>query len=147
MSYTSKNAVGTTLTFASSTTAIPGSEVPQKVLVGDTSGGLSIYRSIDVNATGVNVKSSAGQVYGWYLFNTGSQTRYVKLYNKATAPTVGTDTPVMTIPLPAGGGANVFSDIGLAFSSGIGIGATQGVADNNTSAPASNEVLAHIYYK
>lgn len=112
-----------------------------------TTGGNSIYRNLDTNATGANIKSGAGQVYGWYLSNSGSAARYVKLYNKATAPTVGTDTPVMTIYLPAGAAANVAFPNGLAFSLGIGIGAVTGVADNNTTAPGSNEVIAHIFYK
>lgn len=32
--------------------------------------------------------------------NINAAARYLKLYNKASAPTVGTDTPVLTIPLP-----------------------------------------------
>src|SRR4030042_652964 len=100
-----------------------------------TSGGLTIYRNLDIDQAGVNIKSSAGQVYGWYLYNNAVTTRYVKLYNKATAPTVGTDTPVMTIGIPPGSAANVEYNIGIPFATGIGIGATTGVADNNPGAP------------
>jgi len=110
------------------------------------SGGLSIYRDIDLDETGINIKASAGQLYGWYLFNDSAAHRYVKLYNKATAPTVGTDTPVMTIPLPIGSGANVEYNIGITFSLGIGIGATTGVADNDTGAPDANDVVVNILY-
>jgi hypothetical protein len=112
-----------------------------------TSGGLTTYRVLwPGNTTGVNIKASAGQVYGWYLYNNASSIRVVKLYNKATAPTVGTDTPTQTIVLPANGGANVFSDIGFAFSSGIGIGVTTGIADNDTGAPSANDVVANLFY-
>ena len=109
-------------------------------------GGLSVYRNINLSTTGVTIKSSAGQIYGWFLFNRSSAVRYVKLYNKASSPIVGSDTPFMTIPLPAGGGANVNFTSGITFSKGIGVGATTGVSDGNTGAPAANEVIVNIVY-
>lgn len=111
-----------------------------------TSGGLSIYKNLDIDESGQNIKGSAGQVFGWYIFNAAAATRYVKLYNKASAPTVGTDTPVMTIPIPAGAAANVEFSLGIAFSLGIGIGAATGVADNSTGAPAANDCIVTIFY-
>ena len=116
-----------------------------KVIPG-TSGGLSIYRNINLGASGRNIKSSAGQIYGWFLFNRSASVRYIKLYNKSSAPSVGLDTPIMTIPLPAGAGANVNFTSGISFTRGVGIGATTGVSDNNTGAPAANEVLVNIIY-
>jgi hypothetical protein len=109
-------------------------------------GGLSIYRNLNLTSTGVAIKGSAGQVYGWYLFNSGAAPVYVKLYNKATAPTVGTDTPVMTIALPAGSGANVLGPIGIPFSLGIGIGAVTGAPDANTTAPSTNQCICNVFY-
>ena len=116
-----------------------------------TTGGLSVYRNIDMNATPVNIKASAGQVYGYYIANTatGSVFRYVKIYNKATAPVIGSDAAllVMTIPVPAGAAANVEFSNGIAFSSGIGITAVTGVADTNATAPTANDVIVNILYK
>ena len=112
----------------------------------ETSGGLLTYRNIDLDETGKLIKGSAGQVYGWFLYNNAATTRYVKFYNKATAPTVGTDTPVMTVPIPAGSGANVEYNVGIAFATGIGVGATATVADNSTSAPDANDVIVNIFY-
>ena len=109
-------------------------------------GGLSVYRNVNLGATGVRIKPSAGQIYGWFLFNHASSVRYVKLYNKSTTPFVGLDKPYMTIPLPAGGGANVNFTSGIAFSNGIGICATTGVSDGSNSSPAANEVIANIIY-
>ena len=109
-------------------------------------GGLSIYRNINLVASGVNIKSSAGQIYGWFLFNNAATVRYVKLYNKASNPSVGADTPIMTIPLPPGAGANVNFTSGIVFSHGIGIGATTGVTDGDAGAPAANEVIVNIIY-
>lgn len=50
------------------------------------------------NAT--SVKTSAGVINSIILSNNGATGRYFKLYNKASAPTVGTDTPVHTIFIP-----------------------------------------------
>jgi len=116
-----------------------------------TSGGLSISRTLSANnTTGINAKGSAGQVYGWAITNTNAAARHVKLYNKATAPTVGSDTPVITLVVPgntAGAGMVANFDKGIAFGTGIGYGITTGVADNDTGAPAANEVVVNLLYK
>ena len=44
------------------------------------------YRNINLGTTGQVAKSSAGQVGGWYLFNSAASARFVKLYNKASSP-------------------------------------------------------------
>jgi hypothetical protein len=130
-------------------TALPAgtNTIGNVVPVPASSGGLSTYRVLwPNNVTGVNVKGSAGQVYGWYLYNNATSIRIVKLYNKATAPTTGTDTPSHTIVLPPNGGANVFTDLGFSFSSGIGIAVTTGIADSDTTAPAANDVIINLFY-
>ena len=126
------------------TTQTDGSQKTR--VVPASGGGLSVYRNISLGARGINIKSSAGQIYGWFLFNHASSIRYVKLYNKASSPWVGHDRPFMTIPLPCGGGANVNFTSGITFSHGIGIGATTGVADTNSGAPADNDVIVNIIY-
>lgn len=107
----------------------------------------SVYRNINVGATGAVVKASPGVVSGYYLSNSGAAAVYVKLYNKATAPTEA-DTPVLTLMLPAGGAANLpptDSAIG-GFTAGIGVRATTAVADNSTAAPGANEVVVNLFY-
>lgn len=116
-------------------------------LIGRTSGGLSLFRSIDLDESEEDVKTSAGQVFGWYIFNAASSVRYVKFYNATAANvTVGSTTPVLTLPVPAGGGANVFSNVGIAFSTAISVAATTGVADADTGAPSANEVIINVFY-
>ena len=113
-----------------------------------TSGGCSVFRSIDLDETEEEVKGAAGQVYGFCLYNLhASDTRYVKFYDApAASVTVGTTTPVMTIPLAAGQGANVAFPQGIYFSSGICITATTAVGDGDTGAPGSNEVVGNVFY-
>jgi hypothetical protein len=131
--------------------ALPaGTNVIGKVgLEPQSSGGLSIFRSIDLDESEEAVKASAGQVYGYYLYNNhATAKRYIKFYNATVATVVvGTTTPVLTIPLDAGQGANVSFEHGIAFSTAITVAATTGVADSDTGAPGVNEVIANIFYE
>ncbi|WP_437740792.1 hypothetical protein WMF39_34735 [Sorangium sp. So ce1504] len=112
-----------------------------------TSGGLSIYRNVGLSTTGQSVKSSAGQVFGWYLANWSSTDAFVKLYNTAGAPTVGTTQPALTLMVPAGQVVSTEHTNGIAFTNGIGIGASATAADNNTSAPGANTIIVNVFYK
>lgn len=113
-----------------------------------TSGGLTIYRSIDLDETEEEVKGTAGQLFGWYLYNAAASVRYLKFYNATAANvTVGTTTPVLTIPVAAGAAANVEFSNGIAFGTAITAAVTTGLADNDTGAPGANEFIINILYK
>lgn len=126
----------------------PGSNTIGAVsLVPTATGGLDLSRTLGLGTTGVNIKSGAGQVFGWQISCTGPTSVYVKLYDLASAPTVGTHTPVMTIWVPGGSSIGSHHAHGISFSNGIGIGATTGIADADTGAPTANSVIANILYK
>lgn len=95
----------------------------------------------------VAVKASAGTVYGITVSNANAAARYLKLYNKATAPTVGTDIPILTVPIPATGLASVnFGALGHRLTTGIGIALTTGMAYTDTAAVALNEIEVTMAY-
>jgi hypothetical protein len=81
-----------------------------------------------------------------YATNEGAAAAFVKLYNKATAPVVGTDVPAMVIPVPAavGGVPGVAQIIpgfnGYRFALGLGLAITAGAADTDTAAVAAGQV-------
>jgi len=81
-----------------------------------------------------------------FASNTGAGAAYVKLYNKATAPTVGTDTPAMIITVPAAvAGVPGEKEItpgfnGYRFPLGLGLAITGGAADSDTTAVAAGQV-------
>jgi hypothetical protein len=85
-----------------------------------------------------------------YATNTGAGAAFVKLYNKATAPVVGTDIPEMVIPIPAavaglpGVAAPNIGFIGMRFALGLGIAITGGAADTDTSAVAAGQVKVKL---
>lgn len=87
-----------------------------------------------------SAKNSAGEVFRVTGNNVKASVVYLKLYNKATAPTVGTDAPFMTIPLAASSVFNHTLD-GLYMGTGIAYGFTTDAADNGTTALASGDVL------
>jgi hypothetical protein len=100
-----------------------------------------VLSAATTNAT--SVKASAGTVYSLIVTNTNAAARYLKLYNKASAPTVGTDTPVATICIPGAttGAGFVWQPPGGAdFSTGIALALTTGAADSDTAAVALNEI-------
>lgn len=108
------------------------------------------YSQYEVVAAATNnaasIKATPGKVHGWYCYNASAAARYVKLYNKASAPSPGSDTPKWVIALPAGAAANVLDARGLDFPTGIGIAIVQGIANNDNTAVAASDVVASIAY-
>ena len=107
----------------------------------------STYHKISAASTNADtVKASAGLVTGYYLVNTGADFRYVKLYNKASSPTVGTDTPRCVFGVPAGGAANMAFELPIAFATGIAIAIVTGIADSDATAVGASEVAVTLFY-
>lgn len=97
------------------------------------------------NAT--SVKTSAGTITGMVASNTSASARYLKIYNKASAPTVGTDIPVLTVPLPAGSLTPINPGVlGIRLATGIAYAITAGAADNDTAVIGAGEVKVITQY-
>lgn len=132
------------VTIASDNTAFP------VIVPAATTGGytpVSTVSAASTNAT--SLKASAGTVGAVTVTNINAAMRYLKFYNKASAPTVGTDTPVYVIPLPgntAGAGATISFDKGLNFSTGIAWALTTGPTVADTGAVAVSEIIVSIGY-
>jgi hypothetical protein len=89
-----------------------------------TSGGLSIVTG-SVGGTATAIKASAGQLYGYHLFNTTAAVAYVQIFNVASGSvTVGTTAPTISIGIPASGGVTVNFDKGVAFGTAISFACT-----------------------
>lgn len=92
------------------------------------------------NAT--SVSTAASEVFSVSAYNAAGTARYVKFYNKASAPTVGTDTPVFVLAIPATSTARMEWAKGLYLSLGLGYGIVTGAANSNTTAPTANDVVS-----
>lgn len=111
------------------------------------SGGVNqISKRGGVDGSPVLVKSTAGQLYGYEFDNTSAAWRYLKLFQKASAAVLGTDTPVMCVGIPPGGRIQTDISTGIAFSVGITYAITQNPADLDTVVSLANEVVGFLYY-
>jgi hypothetical protein len=128
-----------------------GTTMGAVVLNAQTNIGPATYHTL-ISAATTNatlVKGSSGNVSGGIITNTVATTRFLKLYNKATAPVPGTDVPIFNIPLAQNvnfslgdfGGA-----YGCRFNLGIGYAITASQASNDATAIAAGDVQVNILY-
>lgn len=112
-----------------------------------TSGGATQAKvKTTASTNGTVVKASAGVIFGWHLSNTSASAKFLKLYQKATAPVPGTDVPVSTYLLPANSTIHFESEIGFNMPTGIGYGITGAVSETDATATAVDDVVGHILY-
>lgn len=105
----------------------------------------NVNSAATTNAT--SVKATAGSVYSITASNTGAAAAFLKLYNKVSAPTVGTDVPVLTIPIPAASVQNIeFGTAGHRFTTGIALAITNLAPDSDTTAVAAAQVKVMTAY-
>lgn len=111
-----------------------------------------LIAAASTNAT--SVKGSAATLFSCQLSGIGSSPAYLKIYNKATAPTVGTDTPVKTLIIPAastaanGAGSNItFGPGGLTLGTGFAAAVTGGIADADTTSVAASTFAINCDYE
>lgn len=87
-----------------------------------------------------SAKASAGDLCNVTGYNSSATVTYLKFYNKASAPTVGTDTPYVTIALAPTATFSISFD-SLYFATGIAYGLTTDAADAGTTAVAAGAIL------
>lgn len=117
-----------------------------------TANGLSVFNGTSSDGgtaltnTAQVIKASAGQVYGWYIYNPNAIAQFVQLYNTAQASvTVGTTAPLFMLTIPATSAANVEFTNGITFSNaGFSTAATSTAAGNGAPTTALDAV---IFYK
>lgn len=138
--------------------AIAGQAIPVNAVSGALTANLSstgstavlvnkIISAASTNAALVAAATNTRRLQGFELANTSAAWRYVKIFNKGTAPTPGTDTPVMVIAVPPGGRAGLDLPFGgLAVASGLGVAITAGSADSDTAAVGAGDIVGTLIY-
>lgn len=110
-------------------------------------GSAALHKTVSAATTNATVvKASAGKVFSIVANNQNAAVRYLKLYNKATAPTVGTDVPVATIALQPVSTREIALPKGWEFSTGIAFALTTEATDAGSTAVAANEHVINISY-
>lgn len=117
-----------------------------------TTGGLTIFRSLDLDETEEDVKTSPGQLYAVTITNFATTTRFIKFSNATAAnTTVGSTAVWMTIPVPGNATDDTtlvqnFGGHGVTFDTALCAYATTGLADNDTGAPGAADVAVTLLY-
>jgi len=116
-------------------------------LVPTTTGGYTPFHLVSAGSTNAtNVKAAAGQLFGWYIYNSNAAARKVAFHNTAGTPTAGTAV-VFSVVIPPGAAANVLDGTGIAFATGIAITTVTGLADSDGTAVAANDLIINLFYK
>ena len=112
------------------------------------------FHLIATNNTNATVlKAQSGIVVGAQVSGVGAAPAYLKFYDKATAPTCGTDTPSKVLMIPAaataanGVASNMTISLGAVFNLGIGICVVAGIADSDATAPPAACFVINIDYE
>jgi len=122
-------------------------------LVARSSGAADTGRFINTLTNTFVIKAASGVLYGIQAFNLSTAPVFVKLYDLATTPVVGTSTPKKVLMCPGGattsvGGGFVWNfPIGITCSAGISIGLATGNAgllDGTATGPGSAEVVVNV---
>lgn len=103
-----------------------------------------IRSASSVNAT--SVKATAGAIYHISVFNSAATRVSLKIYNKASAPTVGTDSPIATFPIASNSGREISIPLGLPCSAGIAYAITANVGDTDATAVVLDDLNGFILY-
>lgn len=105
---------------------------------------IRIHSAASTNLT--NVKASRGVVKGLIISNNNAAKRYLKLYNKASAPVLASDTPVLTIILMPNVSDTFTFPEEQDFPLGISYAITGAIADTDTTEILAGEVSGALFY-
>lgn len=94
------------------------------------------------------VKASAGVLGFVSVSNLNAAVRYLKIYDKATAPAPGSDIAKIVVAIPTGSvPVNLaLPDEGIAFAAGISFALVTGILDNDNTGVAASEILVNLGY-
>ena len=109
------------------------------------------FKSSTNSTNATSVKASAGTVFNMIIHNThhgggsGSAIAY-RLYNKTTAPVVGTDVPMIIIHVPSDSSKEINFTSGITFTDGIAYSMTGGDSLLNATAVDADGVQLYMGY-
>lgn len=147
------NKLPSSLTVSNNRLLIDGSGITQPVSL-TSELGYVMFRNTGLTNSPQAIKTTPGFIMGWNFINVNTVPVYVKFYNSTVAnTTVATSTPLLTLFVPPGttGVPGVFfQEAGLVpqevFSTAITIACVTGLADNNSTAPAT-PIHVSVRYK
>ena len=109
------------------------------------------FKSSTASTNATSVKGSAGSVFNIIVHNThggggGGSAIALRFYDKATAPVVGTDVPMIIIHIGSGTSKEVNFTSGITFKNGIAYSLTAGNALLDATPVSADGVQVYIGY-
>jgi hypothetical protein len=128
-----QSAIPVTLT----STTITGTQIVTNTPVTPT----TTFTNSAASTNATAIKASAGTLWSVIVSNVNAASRFLKLFNLAVAPTVGTSVPVFTVAIPPGGTVIISGGSnGLRFSTGISFSITGAAGDLDATAISAADV-------
>lgn len=110
-----------------------------------TATGTTFYFNSALSSTKQAANASAGNVYGYHIYNPNSAVAYVQMFNLASGSvTVGSTTPTQVIAVPAGGWADESFTVPLGYTTALTVAAT---TTSTGSGTPTTGLLTNIFYK
>lgn len=85
------------------------------------------------------IKPGIGELVAVIGYNAAAAVRYIKFYDSVSPPTVGTDIPVLSLPVAATAAFALYPR--FAFKLGMHMAMVTGAADNSSAALTAADVL------
>jgi hypothetical protein len=108
------------------------------------------FKSSTNSTNATSVKSSAGAIFNMIIHNTlgggANNSIAFRLYNKSTAPVVGTDVPMIVIHVSANSSKEINFTSGITFTNGIAYSITDGDTLLDATAVSADGVQLYIGY-
>jgi hypothetical protein len=108
------------------------------------------FKSSTNSTNATSVKNSAGAIFNMIIHNTlgggANNSIAFRLYNKSTAPVVGTDVPMIVIHVSANSSKEINFTSGITFTNGIAYSITDGDALLDATVVTADGVQVYIGY-
>ena len=106
-----------------------------------------IHRLVSaVSTNDTLIRTGKVRLFGAVLTNDAATPLYVKYYDKATIPTVGTDIPLITVCVDTKKTVNLdFGNEGVQFQNGLGMGVTTLIPDADATDTAADDMFASTF--
>lgn len=146
-----------TMTAYTSGTAVINYVADDEILTGlPTLGGgdsVSTAQTFSVLAAGSNnatvLKATPGSIYNIEITNTSAAIKYVKFYNKATAPAPATDNALLIKRYGIAATSNLVVSVpkGIPFTTGIGLAAVTGTSDTDNTGVTAADLMINVTFR
>jgi hypothetical protein len=108
------------------------------------------YKYVATASTNANfIKAAPGSIKSITFVNMTASAKFVRIYDKASAPVPASDIPDFTVSVPVSAGSNppyTWGTSGYTMTNGIAFDITGAIGDTDTTATAAGDVKIVVTY-